>query len=956
MPNKPTIHLVLSLQQNKLQRNTLCAYIVESTNIEGVFSIVENISKIEYSNSYDFGSRELEIIKCSKEISDAKLLNFFGKNMKSQEDFIKKYETDSSLSEYVNGYIDRRISKCISIASESAIPLYKREKNINKFYPQDLLNIEKVPVKPIFIFNMTPNEFKYSIGIELHNKRIDITTNDSEILTNQPCVIRIRKHVYLVENVDSKKISPFLSKKFVTIPQTSKRKYLETFVLNTIKNQKVEASGFYIIDKIARGKPVISLENRLMGGKCFVLSFMYDGKSYTCNTAIISEVKLIEENGEFSFRKTLRDAQWEKQFTQLMQDKLGLKKVGDAEFLPIGIDQYDIDNECDVIEWINYSHKLLAENGVEIIQKDKDKNFYLNEVNIELKAKSENDWFDLYGTVSLGDFQIPFINLKRYILHNIREFKLPNGQFFILPKIWFTKYRTIFQVSRENETGLKVAKSLINLLVDNDVDSPTASGIIDDIKNASKSKITLPQNINATLRNYQKIGFAWLAIISKNRINGCLADDMGLGKTLQTITLLQHVYETGKKNTSLIVAPTSLIHNWQSEFTRFTPNLKVLSYTGTMRSKLVEHFFDYDIVLTSYGLLRNDIEVLRNIQFNYLILDESQNIKNPASKIYRAAILMNANRYLSLSGTPIENSLIDLWAQMNFLNRGMLGSLRNFRNEFQIPIEKHDDDTKKQQLKRLIEPLIMRRSKEEVADDLPPITEQLIECEMSETQAEIYEKEKSAIRHAILSNIESAGIEKSAINILSGLTRLRQIANHPALLPEYPELESGKFDEIIRCLTNIVDEGHKILVFSSFVRYLELVKLFLEDKGIGYEMLTGTSTNRGQIVENFQLNTKKKVFLISLKAGGVGLNLTAADYVFVLDPWWNPAAEMQATARAHRIGQNKNVFVYRFISGNTVEDKIVNMQNRKEKLAQLFVNESNPMNIMDKEMIMELLE
>jgi SNF2 family DNA or RNA helicase len=354
-------------------------------------------------------------------------------------------------------------------------------------------------------------------------------------------------------------------------------------------------------------------------------------------------------------------------------------------------------------------------------------------------------------------------------------------------------------------------------------------------------------------------------------------------------------------------------------------------------------------------VLRNEIDLLKDVRFNFVILDESQTIKNPASKVYRSAVLLKAKHFLSLSGTPIENSLTDLWAQLNFLNRGMLGSLRSFREQFITPIEKNKDEKVQDALKRLVEPFIMRRRKQEVAPELPQLTEEVVYCNLSEEQRSIYEEEKSLVRNSILENIESVGYGQSAISILRGLTRLRQISNHPQMLEEYQHADSGKFDEVVRTIEALVEENHKVLIFSSFVKHLRIVEKQLEQTGIAYQMLVGSTTNRQQIVDGFQNNPSCHVFLISIKAGGVGLNLTAADYILVLDPWWNPAVENQAIARAHRIGQDKPVFVYRFISVGTVEEKIRRLQESKLLLSSHFVDNSNPLSAISQEQMMEIL-
>jgi len=403
--------------------------------------------------------------------------------------------------------------------------------------------------------------------------------------------------------------------------------------------------------------------------------------------------------------------------------------------------------------------------------------------------------------------------------------------------------------------------------------------------------------------------------------------------------------------------PTSLVHNWDNEIRKFTPSLKVFKYVGISRKKAVD--FEkispfYDVILTTYGTVRNDIKVLRGVEFFYAILDESQFIKNSESKTYKAIAQLHARHRLVLTGTPIENSLSDLWSQMNFLNPGLLGNFPFFQKMFITPIEKMAGVDQQQQLQLIIRPFILRRKKDEVAKDLPPLTEQILYCKMADEQEKMYEEEKSIIRNSILENIDKEGIKKSSIVVLQGLTKLRQLANHPSLLGKESEEQSGKFDQIMVMLENLVAEKHKVLVFSSFVKHLELVKEYIDSKNWRYSMLTGKTINREQVINEFQEDPENHIFLISLKAGGVGLNLTEAGYVFIIDPWWNPAAENQAISRAHRIGQDKQVFVYRFITENSIEEKIQLLKERKTSLADKFINSNNPFKEITKEEIVEL--
>ncbi|MGC8802653.1 MAG: DEAD/DEAH box helicase, partial [Bacteroidales bacterium] len=369
---------------------------------------------------------------------------------------------------------------------------------------------------------------------------------------------------------------------------------------------------------------------------------------------------------------------------------------------------------------------------------------------------------------------------------------------------------------------------------------------------------------------------------------------------------------------------------------------KLVKYFGSQRTRNVAELLQSDVVLTSYGIVRNEIDQLRELPFKYVILDESQVIKNPDSKIYKAILQLNAEHRLVLTGTPIENSLTDLWAQLNFLNRNMLLSLANFKEEYVFSIERHHDTSKEEKLQQLIQPFILRRRKEDVLQDLPSLSEQLVYCDMTEEQMEYYEREKSAIRNEIMFSIEQKGFQKSSIMILKALNRLRLISNHPILVDPAYEGGSGKYEEIIRSIENIIAEDHKVLIFSSYVKHINLIIQHLEANSYPYALLTGSTTERQEVVKRFQTDPATKVFLISLKAGGTGLNLTAADYVFLLDPWWNPAAENQAISRAHRIGQDKKVFVYRFISTQSIEEKIITLQQKKQTIFNTFVNNTNP--------------
>jgi SNF2 family DNA or RNA helicase len=332
-----------------------------------------------------------------------------------------------------------------------------------------------------------------------------------------------------------------------------------------------------------------------------------------------------------------------------------------------------------------------------------------------------------------------------------------------------------------------------------------------------------------------------------------------------------------------------------------------------------------------------DIDLFKSFYFHYIILDESQIIKNPISKISRSVRSLKSKFKLVLSGTPVENSVLDLWSQMSFVNPGLLGNHHFFNDNFVIPIDKKQDFDKAEKLQSIIKPFILRRTKQQVASELPPKTENIYYSDMSPAQEELYEETKSYYRNEILKMIAEQGIGKSHIYLLQGLNKLRQIANHPKIIDEFYEGDAGKFSDVIHTLENIMTKGHKVLVFSQFVKHLKIFKDYFEQQNIDFAYLDGSTTNREEVVNHFKQDEEKQVFLISIKAGGVGLNLTEADYVFILDPWWNPAVEQQAIDRTHRIGQKNNVFIYKFITRNTVEEKILALQGRKKQIADSLI-------------------
>lgn len=469
----------------------------------------------------------------------------------------------------------------------------------------------------------------------------------------------------------------------------------------------------------------------------------------------------------------------------------------------------------------------------------------------------------------------------------------------------------------------------------------------------------LPRGFHGALRDYQQAGLDWLFFLRDFGMNGCLADDMGLGKTVQALAFLQKLKERGELSPSLIVVPVTTMLNWEAEIKKFTPGLNYALHYGPDRGKNGD-FAGYDVIITSYHTLRKDIGLFGRLRYKVLLLDESQQIKNPGSLLWRACRVLDAGTRLSLTGTPIENNTFELWAQMEVLNPGLLGTRREFRERFAKPIEAEGSQEAAAQLRKRIFPFILRRKKEDVAKELPPKSEILLYSEMEERQAELYAGMRDRYREAILTKIDREGMEKSAIEIFSALLRLRQVALFPGLVdPRYGGHGSCKYEQLIALVKEILQEDHKLLIFSQFVKALKIIRENFEKERIEFSYIDGSMSakSRGQEVRRFGRKDGPKLFLLSLKAGGLGINLTAADYVILFDPWWNPAVESQAIDRTHRIGQTQKVIAYRLIVKGTVEEKVLELQEKKKRLLRELISaESGFFKSLTKEDIMGLFQ
>jgi len=961
-------------------------YIFESfvvqLNAQGDFSYqIQNISSKnieEFSTGLD--ATDFELVSLIDDIQQDTILKKFNtKRLTPVDFFLKIYDAqkgDKVIQEAINAYLEN--SKARILSKLSGKDLFIMGSDGNPLWKPVEWENEKATIR--FHFMRNEDNTHYFPAIRHKGQKLEFQYKNAIILCEEPAWLIVEGHLYHFEgNVDGKKIKPFLAKKFIAIPQKVEETYYERFVAPLIASYDVVSRGFDIRNISTAPKPILTIADVAIKAKntpallfaeadseepspaeyedgevSFGIAYQYGTYTFPFDSfASPSSVFMDKKGNEYTFYKVKRDIPVERHSLNLLKE-WGLAIKNGQVLLP----------KSEAFSWLQGKAKTLSEHGFILRQNNSDaKRYFLGYSSLDVSIEEGRDWFDINARVQFGEYEIPFIQLRNYILHQKKEFTLPNGEIAVIPEWWFTKYSELFAFSEHHgdndEIRLRMHHlALVQELKEESLATAIISNKLERLRDFNQiDPSAAPKYFKGTLRPYQKAGYDWLQFLNQYRFGGCLADDMGLGKTVQTLALLQSQKEAGIKEPSLLIMPTSLLYNWALEAKKFTPKLNVMLYTGTYREKNTEQFEGFDLILTSYGIVRLDIELIQSFRFNYVILDESQAIKNPSSIITKAVRKLNSAHRLILTGTPIENSTMDLWSQMSFVNPGLLGSQTFFRDEFQIPIEKKNDEDKSKRLYNLIKPFILRRHKSQVATDLPAKVESIQYCEMSEEQEKAYEEAKAYYRNLILQSIDTDGINKSQLVVLQGLTKLRQLANHPKMVdPEYSD-GSGKFEDVLHKMETAISENHKILIFSQYIKHLDLFRAYLDKKKITYAYLDGSTKDRQTEVENFQNNEGIKIFLISLKAGGLGLNLTAADYVFILDPWWNPAIEAQAVDRAHRIGQDRTVFTYKFITKNSVEEKILALQKTKKQLADdLISNEDGFIKSLSREDVLSLLE
>ncbi len=939
--------------EKKLNCYTPTAYIIEQTEEIGY---LDKKASPEVLESFGLFSEDLDtatnkLLSICDQLKSEKVFKKFSQNFKSAKT-IDDLLQDSKLAFGIRQFIKINLNQFYCLIQSENFPLtfnLGREKD----YRKTSVTTFHQPLEAQLHFDKHENGITYTLKLKDNETVFYPFETKIELLLDEPSWLIVNRKLYRLQNINSKKITPFLTKKSVEIPTKLVPEYFEKFIKDIAKKANITATGF----EIELRNVVVSCEIQpvfdFLKNKYYLnLILDYNGFVFELNSA-----KRTHSSIDLSDLDNIKIIQYkrsenENSFSDKLQ-KVGLSKTenGFFEFLqkPGNQDAYAS------LQWVIENQEILESLGFSVQNlKIDSKKIDSQKSTIQFSNELKNDWFDIKMTVVCDSFEFSFTEIVSNIKTQNRLFLLPNGNYFLIPIEWFTLYGPILKLAKVQNGNLKVPKS--NFVAFED---------ILDLKIANNLQANIeytPSNLLKTvLRPYQIEGVKWLLKHYENGLGACLADDMGLGKTLQTLATLVAVQEqlTIEKTENiqtdlfgneisvpkeylktLIVLPSSLVFNWYNEARKFTPHFRRVQYTGSDRKIFSRKLEKYDLIFTSYAIVSRDISILEKYNFRYLILDESQYIKNKNSKIFKAINKIKSSHKISLSGTPIENSLDDLWSQMQFINPNILGNYTFFVENYKLPIEKNQDENSLLELKKLISPFILRRTKEQVLKDLPELSEQFFYCEMEPEQHKLYEQEKSKARNALL---KTDGFTVDKISIINTLMRLRQLSNHPKMIDSKSEMDSGKYIAVIQYLANLVQSKKKVIVFSSFVSNLKFYTTWCKENKIDFCELTGeTPLKEREIqVNRFQVEEKPLLFFISLKAGGVGLNITKASYVIFLDPWWNPFSEKQGIGRVHRIGQMNKVNVVRFITKNTVEEKIIRLQETKKLLADSLLDENH---------------
>ncbi|MFW5821453.1 MAG: SNF2-related protein, partial [Bacteroidota bacterium] len=721
----------LGLNEHRVWGQVLVPLMLVPTEDQTFYKPDHTIFPSESDENYrNLSITEKKIVKILNEFNDKNLFKIFSKH-KNIKEFHDKVNPEN-IENFIRPHIEKRLLQVLEIIRHSSIKVFLREKSRSNVFDEDFLKVLPYDAHPVFHFIKTEEGSSYSLQLFSDKGQIKLTGKHYDVIVNQPAILRISNRIVFVPDIESKKLLPFFTKEKILIPRKTTVRYFKTFVKQVIQNYEVNATGFEIRTPKPEKKITLKLERNIHNKAVLVPTFYYGKRKILPNFNQKVFVDFHQDKEEIYFEKYSRDLEWEQNYHDLLND-LGLISFDMVNYEKQSSRDLPYEDQLyELTVWINKNRNELAENDIILNKAIAEKDLYLGSWELKMESKLKNDWFEIYAEIICGEYSFPLIRLRRNILDFNREYRLPDGSIFIIPLEWFGRFKDLFDFGRIKNDRVEVHKQHFFIIEKAEKEESSDFAKLEKLnKRENLETVMLPKSLNATLRHYQAEGYTWLWYLQQNNLGGCLADDMGLGKTLQTICLLlknkeefvpenkkagqavqqdlfsvqQELFSTQEeKLTSLIVVPSSLVHNWVNEIKKFAPSLRVYTHIGNQRAKKMNAFSTYDVVISSYHTIRQDIELISSFPFHYAILDESQVIKNPSSKLYRAMLLLNSKYRMVLTGTPIENSLTDLWAQLNFINNGLLGSLNFFRREYVIPVEKKQDNTREEKLKKLINP------------------------------------------------------------------------------------------------------------------------------------------------------------------------------------------------------------------------------------------------------------
>ncbi len=940
MSTKPALTLGIVISNNAHQYPYAQMDAVQGeSNMENDAFIgrIERIDLAKFINTELFGENDRQLVQQIRKLMPGDVSRYLNRNSPFSgiwENIVQQHDDElpEETRHLIIEYLHPKFKKLFTDVAESHftfyLPQHKSFQTANLRSANYSINF----ITPEFTVNFVDGKYEISAIV----KTLMGEKNVSDNALASSLLFQVDDQFYLWQKPeDVILIEKFLPSGKIIFNAEEWNKQLQDFVLPLSKNYNLRFSNVEK-EELINVKPGIKILLRERGDYLlFQPVFTYHGYDIKQND---KEKIILPSANKLLVIK--RDLEIEESYIKKIEN------LHSGFVRPEGTDSLALKG-TDVLKnnWFFLFIDAAKEMNVPVYGFDALKNFRFNTSKpaTKIHISSHTDWFDAKVDIQFGEQKVTVDDVKKALANKQQYVHLNDGTLGILPEEWVKKYSLLFRVGDGKANNMKLSKyhfSIIEDLYEQRDEEELVFKLEEKYErlkdNHAISKIDAPAHLQSVLRPYQTSGFQWLNYLSGVQWGGILADDMGLGKTIQALSFLHHLREKNGKLTSLVVCPTTLMYNWENEIKKFTPSLTYYIHHGGARTKTTLATHETDIIITTYGTLRSDIKQFVEVPFDYVILDESQAIKNPASKVAKASSLLKAANRLCLSGTPLQNNTFDIYAQMNFLNPGMLGTIDFFKQEFSIPIDKFGEKEQKEHLRRLLYPFILRRTKEQVARDLPEKSEMILFCEMGDEQRKIYDAYRNDYRDKILGVVEEQGVNKSQLTILQGLMKLRQICDSPAIMKDEEKLPnvSVKLEEIGREITENIS-NHKALVFSQFLGMLALIRAKLNELGVDHEYFDGSTSapDRQKAIDRFQSEENCRVFLISLKAGGVGINLTAADYVYIVDPWWNPAVEQQAIDRTHRIGQTKNIFAYRMICKDTVEDKILQLQQKKKALA-----------------------